>query len=233
MVRAEAIQKSYQKKVLKNISFSVQKGECVGILGTNGCGKSTLLSILSGANRADKGKLFFNGEDAFAQRKLFSQYVAYVPQENPIIEELSVADNLKLWYSVSKRNLEEDFKNGLPYTFGLNELKKIPAGKLSGGMKKRLSIAGALSNDAAILILDEMGAALDLVCKEEIRQYLEGYKSRGGIIIMTTHEEEEMNLCSTLYALIDGELTKIDAGLRGKKLATLLNHNIDTKVDNK
>lgn len=222
MIQAESIRKSYRNPVLKEVTFSAEKGDCIGILGTNGCGKSTLLSVLAGASKADGGKLSFFGQDAFADKTLFSKYVAYVPQENPIIEELSVKDNLKLWYSCSEQSLEEAMKVGLPAQFGLDQISRMPAGKLSGGMKKRLSIAGALANQAPILILDEMGASLDLVCKEELRQYLSEYKKQGGMIIMTTHEEEEMDLCNILYALVDGSLISLSADIRGQELTKIL-----------
>lgn len=222
MIQAKNIQKAYKKTVLKDITFFAEKGDCIGILGTNGCGKSTLLSILAGASRADAGSLFYQGENAFANRSIFSKYVAYVPQENPIIEELSVKDNLKLWYSLAGKNVEDALKKGLPARFGLDEVSHMAAGKLSGGMKKRLSIASALANEAPILILDEMGAALDLVCKEELKHYLEYYLKNGGTILMTTHEEEEIKLCNQAYALVNGILRLLPSGLKGEALAEML-----------
>ena len=93
---------------------------------------------------------------------------------------------------------------------GLDEVKKIAVGKLSGGMKRRVSIAAALSNDAPILILDELSAALDLVCKKEIRQYLLHYLKQNGTIVMTTHEEDEIALCNRLLIMKDGKLSEVN-----------------------
>lgn len=211
MIIVDGIRKKYKKHVLKDISFSVKKGQCVGILGANGCGKSTLLSIIAGTKKSDGGRIFFDGVDVIKNKSAFTDYIGYVPQENPLIEELSVNDNLKLWYSNSKKDLKKDFLNGVPAMLGLNEVKKIAVGKLSGGMKRRVSIAAALANDAPILVLDELSAALDLVCKKEIRQYLTQYLKKNGTIIMTTHEEDEIEICNRLLIMKDGKLSEVDS----------------------
>ena len=91
-------------------------------------------------------------------------------------------------------------------------------GKLSGGMKKRLSIACALSNHAPFLVMDEPGAALDLECKEDIRSYLKQYMADGGAVVLTSHELEELSLCSRMYALRDGTLHEIASGLTADEL---------------
>lgn len=212
MIEVVNIWKRYKEPVLKGATLSVDAGECVGILGKNGCGKSTLLSIMAGAVKADKGTISYNKEEATKDKRVFSNYTGFVPQENPIIEELSVKDNLRLWY------LKKDFPGELLDMLGLREVYHKAAGKLSGGMKKRLSIGCALVNQPPVLILDEPGAALDLVCKEEIRQYLQGYLEHGGTIVMTTHEEAEMGLCSKLYIMQDGVLEEVPKDLRGQAL---------------
>lgn len=207
LIAVEEVKKAFQKKqVLNGASFRVEKGDAVGIIGRNGCGKSTLLSIMAGAVRPDSGHILYQGEEALANRRLFSKYVAYVPQENPIIEELSVYDNLKLWYSFGTEDLKRSLTEGTPYHLGLSEFLKAPAGKLSGGMKKRLSIAQALANNAPVLILDEFSAALDLIMKEEILSYLSEYKKSGGTIVMTTHEERDLAFCNKLFILKEGRL---------------------------
>jgi ABC-type multidrug transport system ATPase subunit len=87
--------------------------------------------------------------------------------------------------------------------------KKYPVEKLSGGMKKRLSIACALAKDPPILILDEPGASLDIVCKEDIKNYLKSYLKNGGTVIITSHEEAELDLCNRMYLLQNGVLTEL------------------------
>ena len=205
------IYKNYRRKeVLQGVSLQIEPGNCVGIVGGNGSGKTTLLSILAGALKADSGSLIFGGTDVTRDRSFYSARVAYVPQENPIIEELTVKDNLRLWY---KGRIKEPFT-----MLGLQEVFQMPAGKLSGGMKKRLSIACALSNQAPILILDEPGAALDLACKADIQEYLKEYRDSGGIVILTSHEMEELVLCDQMYVLKQGKAEKIKTGLSAKEL---------------
>lgn len=200
------IKKHYGRHaVLNDITFQAGFGECIGILGENGCGKSTLLSILAGALKPSEGSLLFGTENPLKKPRLFSSMVGYVPQENPLIERLSVRDNLSLWYP-SKNDLQQALESGLPAEFGLTALAKRPVYKLSGGMKKRLSIACALADAPKILIMDEPTAALDLVCKEDIRMYLRRYLSEGGLVIMTTHEEPELTLCDRIYLMQDGIL---------------------------
>ena len=210
MIIVDSISKKYKKYVLEDISFSVEKGQCVGILGANGCGKSTLLSIMAGTKKSNSGRIIYNGIDATKNKNIFTDYIGYVPQENPLIEELSVNDNLKLWYSNSKKDLKKDFLDGVPAMLGLNEVKNVNVGKLSGGMKRRVSIAAALANDAPILILDELSAALDIVCKKEIRQYLIHYLKQNGTIVMTTHEEDEIAICNRLLIMKEGKLLEVD-----------------------
>ena len=148
------------KQVLSGASFSAQSGTCVGILGANGSGKSTLLRILAGVLRPDGGSFFWNGTDLLKDRAAGTQTVAYVPQGTPLIEELTALDNLRLWYE--KANLQVSLEEGVLRELGIHEFLKTPASKLSGGMKKRLSIGCALSKVQPVLLLDEPTAALDL-----------------------------------------------------------------------
>lgn len=209
-VEVRNIRKSYGKKeILKGVSFVAEKGECVALAGANGCGKSTLLGVLAGTLKAASGEILYNGENPSADRKVFRKYVGYVPQENPLMDKLSVYDNLRFWYCDTARNLEENMKNGILKEFGLDAYRKYPVNKLSGGLKKRLSIACALAADPQILIMDEPGAALDIVCKEDIKRYLLQYREKGGTILLTSHEEGELSICDRMYLLKDGVLTEL------------------------
>ncbi len=221
MVEAAGIRKSYSrgKKVLKEISFYARPGECVGIVGENGCGKTTLLSILAGTLKADGGSLKYFGEEVLGDRKAICRQVAYVPQENPLMEELSVRDNLLLWYQGRRAAMKRDLQNGPAFMLGLSGHERETAGKLSGGMKKRLSIACSLAGHGRILIMDEPGAALDLLCKEEIRRYLEAYRKGGGIVILTSHDLMELQMCSRIYIMKDGRLTELEKDFPLEQLA--------------
>ena len=209
MLEVSGICKSYGKhRILNGVSFSAGPGQCVGIVGTNGCGKTTLLSILAGALRAD-----ILGRSGAA-----ADLTAYVPQENPLIGELSVKDNLLLWHRGSRKEMEKDLTEGCSSVLGIGPMLKKRVDTLSGGMKKRLSIACALSGRAPVLIMDEPGAALDLECKRDIQAYLKAYTADGGTVILTSHEMEELALCTSMYVLKDGVLTKTRNGLSAEEL---------------
>ncbi len=199
------IKKTFGKKqVLKNATFSVESGKCVGILGGNGSGKSTLLSILAGINIADKGEFLYDGKDLFKNSQLRSKLIGFIPQGTPLIEELTARDNLLLWYD--KNELEKELKNGVLSLLGISEFINVPVKKMSGGMKKRLSIGCAISKKPPVLLLDEPMAALDIICKQEISDYIRKHKKAGGISILVTHDVLEIELCDECYILKNGEL---------------------------
>lgn len=201
----DQISKRYHRKqVLRSVSLQAQGGQCIGILGANGSGKSTLLSILAGVLRRDGGRFLVDGKDLFADAALRSQCVGFVPQGTPLLEELTAWDNLLLWYD--RASLKQELESGVLRTLGIGEFLKVPVFKMSGGMKKRLSIGCAMADRPPILLLDEPTAALDLACKDSIAQYLRQYKAAGGLLLLTTHDVLELNLCDAWYILKDGIL---------------------------
>lgn len=203
------IKKQFRGKTpLESVSFSVESGTCVGILGKNGSGKSTLLSVLAGVQRCNRGQFLWNEEDLLKNSRLRRQTVGYVPQGTPLFEELTAWDNLLLWYS--RRKLEEELKNGVLSMLGIGEFLRVPVRKMSGGMKKRLSIGCSVANSPSLLLLDEPGAALDLVCKESIASYLSVFKKNGGTVILTTHDASELALCDVWYILRNGVVEPYD-----------------------
>lgn len=205
MLYAEHISFSYRKKeVLRDISFTAKRGEFIGIIGKNGCGKSTLLSVLAGVRRPAGGSVFYNGAPLFSKKNIPSDTIGYVPQLNPLLPELSVWDNLKLWNRNSAGTPEDLYRQ-----MGLTDYLQTSVAKLSEGLKKRVSIASVLQNNPAVLILDEPSAALDLPCKEVIHEQLLTFTGNGGIVLFTTHEEAEFSLCTTLYILKDGCLQQV------------------------
>lgn len=192
------------KTVLRDINLSVESGKCIGILGGNGCGKSTLLSILAGIQPAGGGEFLCDGHDLFQYRAQRSALVGYVPQGTPLIEELTAKDNLSLWYT--KEQMKTELESGVLKMLGIDTFLKTVVSKMSGGMKKRLSIACAIAQHPPILILDEPMAALDLVCKQSISEYIRRYKQAGGIVLIATHDTIEIALCDEWYIMRDGVL---------------------------
>lgn len=208
-IKVQNISKKFGKKtVLSDVSFTAESGECVGIIGVNGSGKSTLLSILAGVSKPNGGSFFCDDINLFKNPKSRSRAVGYAPQGTPLIEELTAFDNLSLWYD--RKTLKEELSGGMLDTLGINEFLKKRVSKLSGGMKKRLSIGCAIANRPPILLLDEPMSALDIVCKQKIKDYLIGYKNAGGILILVTHDILELELCNKCYALKSGELHEVN-----------------------
>lgn len=208
MIEVKNISKRYRNTVLDDISFTAEKGQCVGIIGANGCGKTTLLSIMAGVNKAQSGKIYYNNE--LADRKsVFKKYIAYVPQENPLIDELTTKDNLLLWLGSNKR-IKDGFENGVLKDLGIDEFLNKQVNELSGGMKRRLSIGISLSNNAPIMLLDEPGSALDIYGKQEVNSYILNYVKNGGTVVMSTHDRDEIDLCTKLYKIEDGILKECE-----------------------
>lgn len=227
MLEVSGLDKSYGKqRVLEQISFAAGPGECVGIVGSNGCGKTTLLSILAGAVKPDRGSIRYHGQEAVGSPGVFAQEAAYVPQENPLIGELTVRDNLSLWYRGGKKAMQQDLAEGPAAMLGIPAMLNKQVSRLSGGMKKRLSIACALSNHASTLILDEPGAALDMECKADIRNYLAGYMERGGMVLLTSHEIMELALCTKLYVLKGGRLYPARPGITEAEMIALFHDKV-------
>ena len=205
-IELKDIQKKFGKKqVLSGVNMSAQSGECIGILGANGSGKSTLLSLLAGVLKADKGEFILDGTDLFKSPKVRSRAVGFVPQGTPLIEELTAYDNLFLWYD--RATLKTELESGMLYMLGINDFLKLRVSKMSGGMKKRLSIGCAIAKHPPVFLLDEPMSALDIACKQKIKDYLESYKNAGGIVILVTHDILELNLADRCYILKDGKLT--------------------------
>ena len=105
---------------------------------------------------------------------------------------------------------------------GIGEFINVPVNKMSGGMKKRLSIGCSVAKHPKILLLDEPCAALDLVCKQSINEYLVRFKESGGTLILTTHDESELSLCDSIYILKDGTLFPYEYDGDIKRLARML-----------
>ena len=190
MTEIKNIHKSYGKKqVLAGVDFTVEPGEIVGILGANGSGKSTLLTILAGLQKCDAGFFNMDGKNLLKDTKLRNQLVAYVPQEMPLITELTAWDNLRMWYSADR--LKRELDSGVLKLLGIDQFIKVPVHQMSGGMKKRLCLACAMNTSPKLMLLDEPTGSLDLVCKEKIYNYLERYKNEDGSVIIATHEHRQ------------------------------------------
>lgn len=207
------IKKSYRKKqVLKKVSLTAKAGECTGIIGANGCGKSTLLKILAGIEKADGGDIFMNGELVKMKSSRLTDHVGYIPQESVLIPELTVEDNLKLWASFGEHKKNENTLKRLREQFQLEDFYRKKVKYLSGGMNKRVNIVCALIHEPSLLLMDEPSTALDLVFKEELREYIRNFTASGGSVLLSSHDEGEIAGCTALWAIKDGIAQKVPQG---------------------
>ena len=205
MIELLHINKKYgHKQVLKDISLSAKSGECIAIVGKNGCGKSTLLQIMAGIIPADSGDICYFGQEVKRNKKLFQKYCGYVPQENPLMEELTVRDNLRLW----GWNYREDSRDVIQQ-LELQDLLNDRVDTLSGGMKRRLSIACSILKEPPIVLLDEPTTALDFYQKEKVHQWMNRYCKGDAIVIMITHDESEIVTADRCMVMMDGSLREI------------------------
>lgn len=190
MFQIENISKAYGKKqILNQVSLTAGEGEAIGILGTNGSGKSTLLSCIA---------------SAYADNK--NLRIGYVPQENPLFDELKPVDNMKMWCKLNKAQIIEALGRPPLDMMGITDFLDTPVKRMSGGMKKRLSLATVLINDPHVLLLDEPFAALDLPAKQDILYYMQQFLKQGKIIIVASHDEDIFRFCSKVYLLKSGQL---------------------------
>lgn len=215
MIELIHISRKYGKKqILKDISFQVNCGECVAIVGENGCGKSTLLQIMAGILKPDSGSIRYFENDVVRDKKLLKKYCGYVPQENPLMEELTVKDNLLLWgWNPKHPNV------AVTKQFDLQDIMHKTVATLSGGMKRRLSIACALLQNPPIILLDEPTTALDIYYKESVQNWISQYRGNNGIVVMTTHDESEIMKADRCMVMVDGRLEDVsEPSIRMQKI---------------
>lgn len=192
MIELTDISFSYGKKrILNKLSLSVRARECVVLAGPNGCGKSTALSVMAGVLRPDAGTVRLGG------------CVGFVPQGTALFEDMTVGDNLRFFAQLKKCPVPV----ALP--FGAERYLGTRVDKLSGGMKKQVSIACALLGDPQVLLLDEPCGALDAQYRQELVQLVLERKQQGCAIVYVGHEPQEFSaFYDKLVFLGKGEYTR-------------------------
>lgn len=196
------------KKVVNDVSLTIQKGEVFSILGVNGAGKSTLIKMLSCLVKLTSGQAFIFGYDVMKEADQVKKVIAVSPQETAIAPNLTVYENLELMAGVhgfSKKDRERKLKE-IMGTFSLIPFEKQRSKTLSGGWKRRLSIAMALISEPDILFLDEPTLGLDILARRELWKVIKGLKGRVTIILTTHYLEEAESLSDRICILKRGEV---------------------------
>lgn len=197
--------------ILTDVSFQLESGKILGLLGPNGSGKTTSFYSALGLIPIDAGSVFLNEENItdLPFYKRARQGLIYLPQEPSIFSELSVKDNLKIVLESKKMShIETKEKiNSLLEEFGLSASATKKAGQLSGGERRRLEIARCLSLGPKFLFLDEPFAGLDPVVVLEIKSFLENIRTKGVGILITDHNvQETLKICDSVVVLRKGKV---------------------------
>lgn len=223
ILRVENLTKTYGSgetvvRALDDVSFSVEKGEFVAIIGPSGSGKSTLLHILGGVDKPTAGRVFMNGEDVYArndeQLAVFRRReVGLIYQFYNLIPVLTVTENITLPVLMDGREVNEERLNELLDVLSLKGREKHLPNQLSGGQQQRVSIGRALMNAPAIVLADEPTGNLDSKNSHEIVELLKlSNKKFDQTLILITHDESIALQADRIITIEDGKITKDVSG---------------------
>ena len=191
ILKLEHITKRFGYRIILNdISFSIDRGEFVTLIGNNGAGKSTLLRIISTLSKPTHGRIIFNGTNQKEKLHEWRKIIGIISHENRLYEDLSSIDNLRLFGTLyGVENLENNTDQVLQQT-KLFQVARLPVSNFSSGMKKRLMIARLMLCKPKIMILDEPFTGLDQHSNQLFQNYLKAFHKQGGTVIMVTHQLE-------------------------------------------
>lgn len=219
ILKVEHLCKSYGKgenlvKAVNDVSFSVNKGEFVAIVGASGSGKSTLLHLLGGVDRPTSGKVFIDGKDIYTLNDdnlaIFRRrQVGLIYQFYNLIPILNVEENITLPCNLDGKEVKKEKLDDLLKTLKLEERRKHLPNELSGGQQQRVSIGRAVINEPAIMLADEPTGNLDSKASEEIISLLRlSNKKYNQTVIMITHDEKIALEADRIITIDDGKIIK-------------------------
>ena len=211
---AENITKTYRgRKVVNNISVTVNQGEIVGLLGPNGAGKTTSFYMIVGLIKPLSGHIYLEDTDItkFPMYKRAQSGIGYLAQEASVFRKLTVEQNIKSVLELTKLSKKEqhDKTEALLEEFGLNHIRKNRGDLLSGGERRRTEIARALATDPKFVLLDEPFAGVDPVAVEDIQKIVAHLKKRNIGILITDHNvQETLAITDRTYLMFEGKILK-------------------------
>ena len=213
MIQLSNIKKTYNKgtvTAVKDISFSVDRGELFGLIGPDGAGKSTLFRILTTLLLADEGQAVVNGHDVVKDYKEIRKEVGYMPGKFSLYQDLTIEENLNFFATVFGTTIRENYDLIKDIYQQIEPFKDRRAGKLSGGMKQKLALCCALIHKPTVLFLDEPTTGVDVVSRKEFWQMLKRLKEQGITILVSTPYMDEANLCDRIALIQKGGILSID-----------------------
>ena len=198
-------------KALKNINLNIKKGEIFAMLGPNGAGKTTLISIICGIVRLSSGKVTVDDLDIIKDYRLTRSKIGLVPQELTLEQFESVFNNVSYSRGLYGKKPDPEYIERILKDLSLWDKKDLSLRQLSGGMKRRVLIAKALSHEPSILFLDEPTAGVDVELRKDMWKIVEDLRKTGVTIILTTHYIEEAEAIADRVGVINqGEIIVVD-----------------------
>jgi len=213
LIIVENLSKNYQnKEAVKNINFTIDENEILGLLGPNGCGKTTTIAMMLGLLKPTNGRVRIHGQDIEKNRTALLHKMNFISPYIELPKKLTVKENLIVYanlYSVKKINRRIEY---LSETLRLNEFIDKQTGELSSGQKNRVSLAKALINEPSVLLLDEPTASLDPETGDFVRKFIEKIsKEKKMSILLASHNMDEVKrLCKNVLMMNNGVI--IDKG---------------------
>ena len=208
IITIDNVCKNYKsKKALDNVSLSIKQTELFGLLGVNGAGKTTLIKILCGLTKKTSGTITINNCDLDKEIDKIKEIIDISPQETSVAKNLTVKENLEFFANIYNTN-DANTINEIVDVFNLKEVLNQRAKTLSGGYKRRLSIAIALISKPKILFLDEPTLGLDVFARRELWNIIKKLQKNITIILTSHYLEEIENLCDRVAILSNGKLLK-------------------------
>ncbi|MBT3456047.1 ABC transporter ATP-binding protein [bacterium] len=192
-------------KVLKGVSFSIERGEIISLLGVNGAGKTTLTSIIASLHPPTDGDVLYEGKSIYKNLINYRFLLGYCPQSPNFADDLTVEENLVFagrYFSMSKDEIDKRIK-GLLKQFDLEKYSQSKPGILSGGYKQRLLVARSLIHDPSIVILDEPTVGMDPQVRKEFLKKIEQLKHNGVTVILVSHFLDIVEKISDRVCIID------------------------------
>ena len=218
IISIKNMSKNYKSvKALDSVNLDVKDGELFGLLGVNGAGKTTLIKILCGLTQKTAGEVFVDGLNLDQEINKIKEIVDISPQETSVANNLTVKENLEFFANIY--NNSENTISEIVNVFKLNEVLNQRAKTLSGGYKRRLSIAIALISKPKILFLDEPTLGLDVFARRELWGIINKLKKNITIVLTSHYLEEIENLCDRVAILSHGKLLKVGTINELKELA--------------
>lgn len=204
-IEVNSISKHYGKvQALRDVSFSVGKGEVFGLIGPDGAGKTSMYRILCSLLLPDAGTATVDGYDVISQMKEIRKRVGYMPGKFSLYQDLTVEENLKFFATLFNTTVEENYDSIKAIYSQLERFKNRRAGALSGGMKQKLALCCALVHQPSVLFLDEPTTGVDPVSRTEFWEILAQLKARDITIVASTPYLDEVRSCERVAFLSEG-----------------------------